>query len=73
MQSAESKRKRALEAVQVVQHLRAFATVDLFDELPDMFTEDVHLQQAAVCPACTRLPVLCRALQAGQAARAWLV
>ena len=34
----------------MVQHLRSFATVDTFDQLPDLFTEDLHLQQAAVRP-----------------------
>ena len=51
MQSAESKRKRALEAVQLVQHLRSFATVDGYHQLPDLFTKDMHLQEAAVRPA----------------------
>ena len=31
----------------MVQHLRSFATVDTFDQLPDPFTRDLHLQQAA--------------------------
>ena len=53
VQSAESKRKRALEAVQLVQHLRSFATVDGYHQLPDLFTKDVHLQEAAVSPCET--------------------
>ena len=52
-QSAESKRKRALEAVQLIQHLRSFATVDGYHQLPDLFTKDVHLQEAAVQPAAS--------------------